>query len=146
MLFVKKGWIESGQGDRETKAPVLLEYRVLTGSENDLLLKSQDYAHTRVAGSSLSGSLAALFQVTTNQLAEKGLVLCSQDSLKEGELLEITITVPRWKTRLRLLGRIAHILLSEEMKEVVFSGVLHLTAAHQGDLKRLTEVIERSKT
>ncbi len=145
MLFVKKGWIESGQGDREKKTPVLLEYRVLTSSETELLHKSPDYAHTRLTGEALAGSLAALFQVSTSQLTGNGLVLCSQDPLKEGELLEITITVPRWKTRLRLLGRIAHILLSEEMKEVVFSGALHLTAAHQGDLRRLTEVIEHSK-
>jgi hypothetical protein len=144
MLFVKKGWIESA-GMSRGKPAILLEYRLLNPSENDVLQKSADYSHTRVTGGALAVSLAALFQIPADHMLEKGLVLCSQEPLKEGELLELTVTVPRWGTRLRVLGRIAHILLSEEMKEVVFSAALHLSAAHQGDLKRLTDTIERSK-
>jgi hypothetical protein len=65
--------------------------------------------------------------------------------LKEGQELELTVVVPKWKTRLRMLGKIGIIHLDQEMREVVFSASLLLAAAHQADLKRLTDVIEKSK-
>ena len=143
MPFVHKGWIES-KGPESGKAVVLLEYRLLNAAECGALLKSPDYAHTHVTGP-LAQSMAAIFSVTPDQLSQRGVLFCSQEPLKEGQELELTVTVPKWKTRLRVLGRIGSIHLDQEMREVVFSAWLHLSAAHQADLKRLTDAIDKSK-
>ena len=143
MQFTHKGWIET-RGPERGKTTVLLEYHVLPAAEYTALLKMPDYAHTHITGG-LASSMAALFSVTPTQLTETGVLFCSQESLKEGQELELTVVVPKWKTRLRMLGKIGIIHLDQEMREVVFSASLLLAAAHQADLKRLTDVIEKSK-
>ncbi len=143
MLFMRKGWIESRLPGRQ-KATILLEYHVMTTADYEAMAKTADYSHTRVSGA-LASSMAALFSVTTLQLVDDGLMFCSQEPFKEGQELELTVVVPKWKTRLRFLGKIAAIRLDQEMKEVIFSASLKLAAAHQADLKRLTDAIEKSK-
>jgi hypothetical protein len=143
MLFLRKGWIESRLPGRQ-KLTILLEYHILKAEEFNSLAKTPDYAHTRVTGG-LASSMAALFQVPVVQMIDDGLLFCSQDPLKDAEDLEVTVVVPKWKTRLRLLGKLSSIRLDEEMKEVVSTASLKLTAAHQADLKRLTDAIEKSK-
>jgi hypothetical protein len=144
MLFVRKGWIEPGVGARN-QTQVVLEYRLLTAEEYRDLSFNSDYAHTPVTTGSLAGTLAAILQVPPHSMLAKGLSFASQEPLTEDGTCEFSLGAGHWNVRIRLLGRLTHVRIVSGLKEKLHYATLHLTAANQGDLKRLTQAMTRRK-
>ncbi len=142
MLFVRKGWIEPSEGIRN-QTHVVLEYRVLTQEEYRDLSFNSDYAHTLVTTGSLAGSLAAILQVPPHSMLAKGLPFTSQEPLTEDETCEFTLVAARWNVRIRLLGRLTNVRVVSGLKEKLHHATLHLSAAHQADLKLLMRAMTR---
>jgi hypothetical protein len=143
VIFVKKGWVENRRTDR-SKTTILAEYRVIQPAMLSQVQHDANYAKTPVKGDLLN-TTALLFNLTTDQLLQSGVLFCSQDPMQNGWWLEIGIKVPKWDVKVRFLAHIETVRPENEMREVIFAAIVRLHAAHKGDLQELTQLIQKTK-
>lgn len=143
MLFMKKGWVENRRNDR-SKTTILADYRIIQPAMLSQVQRDANYAKTPVKGD-LTATTAHLFNVTPEQLQERGVLLCTQDPLQNDWWLEIGIKVPKWESTVRFLAQIVSVHPENEMREVIFAAQVKLVAANKKDLEDLTNLIKGLK-
>ena len=114
----KKGWVESRKTPGST---VLVDYRVLSAVEMDLLKKEQQYSHTATSRSDIARVMAHLMRTTPEDLVTGHLLFCSQEPLHPGLHIEAKTQVVDFKCLVYFLAETHSVGFEAEMKEMVFS-------------------------
>jgi hypothetical protein len=139
---MKKGWIET---PTHPKDPILTDYRVVAAPEAALLLKSPPYAKTPFRGQDLPRTLGHLLRSTAEDLVAGKLRYCSQDPLRDGMFLEVTLFLADYHCKLKFLLQTKAVGFGAEMKEMVFSVGMMILAVNRGDLDLFSQIIENRK-
>jgi len=139
---MKKGWIET---PTHPKDPVLTDYRVVAAPEAALLLKSPAYAKTAFRGQDLPRTLGHLLKSSPEDLLAGNLRYCSQEPLRDGMFLEVTLFLADFHCKLKFLLQTKAVGFGAEMKEMVFSVGMVILAVNRGDLDLFSQIIENRK-
>jgi hypothetical protein len=139
---MKKGWIET---PTHPKDPILTDYRVVSAPEAALLLKSPPYAKTPFRGQDLPRTLGHLLRSSAEDLVAGKLRYCSQDPLRDGMFLEVTLFLADYHCKLKFLLQTKAVGFGAEMKEMVFSVGMMILAVNRGDLDLFSQIIENRK-
>ncbi len=139
---MNKGWIETPS---HPKDPLLTDYRAVAVADAALLLKEPQYSKTAFHGGDLARTLAHLLRSQPEDLTEGRLRYCSQEPLKDGMFLEVSMFLPDFHCKLKFLIQTKAVDFKAEMKEMVFSVGMNILAVHRGDLEFLNQVIVSRK-
>ncbi len=141
-MGIKKGWIENPAHPRE---PILTDYRVLPASDAVLILKDPQYSKTPFKGQDLARTIAYLLKSQPEELTAGKLRYCSQEPLRDGMVLEVTLFLADYHCKLKFLAQTNAVGFEAEMKEMVFSVGMTVLAVNRGDLELFSKIIENRK-
>ncbi len=139
---MKKGWIEN---QKRTGSPVMVDYKVLTDLELAQLTKDPNFSHSTMHHTDLARMMAHLLRVTPEDLLAGRVVFCSQEPLRPGMHLEVITHVADFNCPLHFIAEAHDVGFEAEMKEMVFSTGMKVTAVHKGDMELLSRAIELRK-
>jgi hypothetical protein len=89
--------------------------------------------------------LGHLLRSTAEDLVAGKLRYCSQDPLRDGMFLEVTLFLADYHCKLKFLLQTKAVGFGAEMKEMVFSVGMVILAVNRGDLDIFSQIIENRK-
>jgi hypothetical protein len=135
---MRKGWIETPS---HPKDPILTDYRVVGAPEAALLLKEPQYSKTAFHGNDLVRTISHLLKSQPEEVTGGKLIYCSQDPLREGMFIEISLFLQDYHCKLKFVAQTQKVDFKPEMKEMVFSVGMIILAVNRGDLELFSQII-----
>jgi hypothetical protein len=136
----QSGWVEKRQFER-VLATLKMEYQIVTGPESQKLLSHENYSQTTVDHLPKLSEKSSLYRAVTKDISLGGLALISQQPLQKGTLLEVSLHLPNYKTKLKFLAQIMHVETTVEMGRTLFNAGIRTLAIHKGDVDRIAEYL-----
>jgi hypothetical protein len=142
----KSGWVEKRQHER-VLATLKMEYQVVSGPEAQKLLGHENYKLTQKQHLPELSEKSSLYRAVTKDISLGGLSIVSQQPLQKGNLMEISLHLPNYKTKLKFLAEIMHVESTVEMGRTIFHAGIRTLAIHKGDVDRIGDyLIDQKKT
>lgn len=141
----KSGWVEKRQHER-VLATLKMEYRIVSGTDAQLLLSQENYSHTTTNQLIELSDKSSLYRAVTKDISMGGLSLVSQQPLRAGMMLEISLHLPNYESILKFLAEIRHVETTTEMGKTLYNAGIQTLAIHKGDMQKIADyLIEQKK-
>ncbi|HVZ81474.1 MAG TPA: PilZ domain-containing protein [bacterium] len=140
----RSGWAEKRQHERVV-ATLKMEYHIVSGPDAQRLLSQADYSQTTVDQLPKLSERSSLYRAVTKDISMGGLALVSQNTLKPGMLLEVSLHLPNYKVDLKFLAEIRHVETTVEMGKTLHHAGIRTLAIHKGDVDRIAHYLTDPK-
>jgi c-di-GMP-binding flagellar brake protein YcgR len=132
----KTGWIEKRQHERVTTT-LKVEFNLVDGNLVNSLLSHEQYRQTTVDHLPELSEKSPLYKAVTKDISLGGLSLVSEQPLKTGAMVEISLHLPSVKNSLKFLAEICRVETTVEMGRNVCHAGLKTVAINKGDVDRI---------
>lgn len=140
----RSGWAEKRQHER-VLATLKMEYQVVSGPEAQKLLSQANYNETTVERLPQLSERSSLYRAVTKDISTGGLALVTQNTLKSGMLLEVSLSLPNYNVNLKFLAEIRHVETTVEMGKTLYHAGIRTLAIHKGDVERIANYLRDPK-
>lgn len=140
----KSGWAEKRQHER-VLATLKMEYQIVTGSESQKLLSHSNYSQTTVDQLPQLSEKSSLYRAVTKDISMGGLALVTQNPLKAGMVLEVSLRLPNYNVDLKFLAETRHITTTTEMGKTLYHAGIRTLAIHKGDVEKIANYLNDPK-
>ena len=140
----RTGWAEKRQHDR-VLATLKMEYQIVTGSETQRLLSHNNYNQTTIDHLPQLSEKSSLYKAVTKDISMGGLALVTQNPIKAGMVLEVSLHLPNYKVSLKFLAEIRHVETTVEMGKTLHHAGIRTLAIHKGDVERIANYLKDPK-
>lgn len=140
----RSGWAEKRQHERVV-ATLKMDYQVVSSAESQKLLDHGNYNQTTVDQLPQLSEKSSLYRAVTKDISMGGLALVTQNPLKAGMVLEVSLHLPSYNVSLKFLAEIRHVATTTEMGKTLYHAGIRTLAIHKGDVERIAEYLRNPK-
>jgi hypothetical protein len=140
----KSGWAEKRQHER-VLATLKMKYQIVSGAESEKLLSHSNYSQTTVDHLPQLSEKSSLYRAVTKDISMGGLALVTQNPLKAGMVLEVSLRLPNYNVDLKFLAETRHITTTTEMGKTLYHAGIRTLAIHKGDVEKIANYLNDPK-
>jgi len=138
----KTGWIEKRQFERIV-ATLKIDYRRMDSMK---ALEHDHYKKSKTEHISEKAHRSPLYHAVTKDISMGGLSILGQEPFNVGDLVEISLHLPKYKSVLKFMSQVRRTESFIELGRTIHRAGLQTLAINQADLDRIEKYILAQKT